>query len=82
MIVIQGDFFGIGMMVEVLKHLGTTAWLSEVFKMSLKTSFSCSAHSFGLCVHHILYAVSSGCKVYILVKLWQHRFKVFAIKFP
>ena len=32
--------FGTGMMVEVLRHTGTTAWESEMLKMSVQTSVS------------------------------------------
>ncbi len=32
-------------MVVDLKHVGTTAWLSEMLKISVKTSVSCSAQS-------------------------------------
>ena len=39
------DFFGTGMMVVVLKHVGTTAVLREMLKMSVRTSASWSAHS-------------------------------------
>ncbi len=28
-----------------LRHVGTTAWLSEVLKMSVRTSVSCAAQS-------------------------------------
>ncbi len=40
------DFFGTGMMVAALKSDGTTACSREVWKMSVKTSFSSSAQSF------------------------------------
>ncbi len=33
------------MMVVALKHVGTTAWLSEMLKMSVKTSVSSTAQS-------------------------------------
>ncbi len=33
------------MMVVALKHVGTTAWLSEMLKMSVKTSVSYTAQS-------------------------------------
>ncbi len=33
------------MMVVALKHVGTTAWLSEMLKMSVKTSVSVSDDS-------------------------------------
>lgn len=36
------DCFGTEMMVMVLKQVGTTVWLSEVLKMSVKTSGSWS----------------------------------------
>lgn len=38
-------FFGTGIIVAVLKHDGTTAWISEVLKMSMRTPDSWSAHS-------------------------------------
>ncbi len=41
-----GDFFGTGMIVVDLRHVGMTAWLSEVLKISVRTSVSCSAQSF------------------------------------
>ncbi len=39
------DFLGTEMMMVLLRHVGTAACLSELFKMSAKTSFSCSAQS-------------------------------------
>lgn len=39
------DFLGTGIMVVVLKHVGTMALLMEMLKMSVKTPASCSAHS-------------------------------------
>ncbi len=39
-------FFGTGMIVVDLRHVGMTAWLSEVLKISVRTSVSCSAQSF------------------------------------
>ncbi len=41
-----GDFFGTGMIVVDLRHVGMTAWLSKVLKISVRTSVSCSAQSF------------------------------------
>ncbi len=41
-----GDFFGTGMIVVDFRHVGTTAWLSEVLKISVRTSVSCAAQSF------------------------------------
>ncbi len=38
-----GDFFG--MIVVNLRHVGTTAWLSELLKISVRTSLSCAAQS-------------------------------------
>lgn len=40
------DFFGTGVMVVSLKHVGTTAWLREALKMSVKMSLSSSVQSF------------------------------------
>ncbi len=34
------------MIVVDLRHVGTTAWLSEVLKISVRTSVSCAAQSF------------------------------------
>ncbi len=34
------------MIVVDLRHVGTTAWLSEVLKISFRTSVSCAAQSF------------------------------------
>ncbi len=34
------------MIVVDLRHVGMTAWLSEVLKISVRTSVSCSAQSF------------------------------------
>lgn len=42
---VPNDFFSRGMMVAHLRHLGTTAWCGEALKTSVRTSFSCSAHS-------------------------------------
>ncbi len=39
-------FFGTGMIVVDLRHVGMIAWLSEVLKISVRTSFSFSAQSF------------------------------------
>jgi len=50
------DFFGTGMMVVTLKHEGTTAWLREMLKMSVRTSVS-SAHDQECCQAQRL----SGC---------------------
>ena len=33
------------MIMDVLKHLGTTAWLRDRLKMSVRTSVNTSAHS-------------------------------------
>ncbi len=41
-----GDLFGTGMIGVDLRHVGMPAWLSEVLKISLRTSVSCSAQSF------------------------------------
>lgn len=38
--------FGTGMIVALLRQVGTTAYWSEMLKMSVDTSFSCSAHFF------------------------------------
>ena len=40
------DFLGTGIIVALLRQVGTAAWLSDVLKMSVKTSDSCSAQSF------------------------------------
>ncbi len=45
-----------GMIVVDLRHVGTTAWLSEVLKISVRTSVSCAAQSFStrpgmLCIY-------------------------------
>ncbi len=40
------DFLGTGIIIAVLKHDGTTAWSSEVLKMSVRTGASWSVHSF------------------------------------
>ncbi len=37
------------MMVVALKHVGTTAWFSEMLKMSVKTSVSSTAQSLSTC---------------------------------
>ncbi len=34
------------MIVVDFRHVGTTAWLSEVLKISVRTSVSCAAQSF------------------------------------
>ncbi len=34
------------MIVVDLRHVGTTAWLSKVLKISVRTSVSCAAQSF------------------------------------
>ncbi len=34
------------MIVVDLRHVGTTTWLSEVLKISVRTSVSCAAQSF------------------------------------
>ncbi len=39
-------FFGTGMITVDLRHMGMTAWLSEVLKISVRTSVSCSAQFF------------------------------------
>lgn len=41
------DSFGTGMMVVLLKLAGTTAWLNEVFNMSVRVSGSCTVVSLG-----------------------------------
>ncbi len=40
-----GDFFSTGIMEVDLRHVGTTAWVSEVLKMSVRISVSCAAQS-------------------------------------
>ncbi len=47
MIVIQAGHRWLltGVMVVDLRHVGTTAWLSEVLKISVRTSISCAAQS-------------------------------------
>lgn len=35
--------------VVVMRHVRMTAWLSEVLKMSVRTSVSCSAQSLSTC---------------------------------
>ncbi len=40
-----GDFFGTGIMVVDLRHMGTTAWLNKMLKISVRTSISCTAQS-------------------------------------
>lgn len=43
----DGDaFLGTGIIVVALKHVGTTAWLKEMLKMSERTSLSSSSQSF------------------------------------
>merc|ERR1712035_163550 len=42
---VMAGFFGTGIIVADLKHGGTTAWFSEVLKMSVSTWASWSAHS-------------------------------------
>jgi len=41
----EGDFFATGVMVVTLKHKGTTAWLREMLKISVRTSVSSAAQS-------------------------------------
>ncbi len=41
-------FFGTGMIDVDLRHVGMTTWLSEVLKLSVRTSVSCSAQSFSM----------------------------------
>ncbi len=36
----------VSLIVVDLRHVGTTAWLSEVLKISVRTSVSCAAQSF------------------------------------
>ncbi len=36
------------MIVVDLRHVGTTAWLSEVLNISVRTSVSCAAQSFSI----------------------------------
>lgn len=45
-IVAGRGFFRDGVIVAALKHMGTTAWLSEMLKTSVRTSLSFSAQSF------------------------------------
>ena len=40
------DYFGTGKMVFSLKHEGTTAWLRETLKMSVRTSVISAVQSF------------------------------------
>lgn len=49
MVVVKDNFFGTGMMVEALRHAGTTTWLSDVLKMSVKISVSSTAQSLSGC---------------------------------
>ena len=40
---------GTGIILAVLRHDGTTAWISEVLKISVRTPVSWSAHSLSTC---------------------------------
>lgn len=37
---IEADYFGTGMMVVIVKHTGTSAWLWEMMKKSVRTCAS------------------------------------------
>ncbi len=49
------------MMVVALKHVGTTAWLSEMLKMSVKTSVSSTAQSLSTPPRNVVRTQSFAC---------------------
>ncbi len=82
------------MMVVALKHVGTTAWLSEMLKMSVKTSVSSTAQSLStrpgmfvrtrsmFFVEEIIEAVSSIAKRWPQIKdKWIFELNVWSIAY-
>ena len=60
-------FLGTGVIVTVLRHDGTTPWISEVMKMSMRAPVSWSAHS--LSTHPCMLLGPTAFRVFTLLRV-------------